>query len=183
MRDLVMPPRSGGVVHEILKDVTSVVIVGANGSGKSRLGAWLETQFTEMAIIARQKNPQNDGQPSSIFVHRISAQRGLTIEENVQSKTLEQAQRLTLYGSEHPSHGEATRFETKWQSSPTGHLLNNFQHVLAWAFAENGNAAIEFREQFRQDPKRLITPGESKLETAGRIWRAVMPQRDRKSVV
>lgn len=50
----------------------SMVIIGANGSGKSKLGAWIGKQ-----------TPNN--------THRISAQRALTFGNYIQQKSFEQA--------------------------------------------------------------------------------------------
>ena len=62
-----------------IKDVSSVIIIGANGSGKSRLGAWI------------------DAPDSKIPVHRISAQRALTMQEhNTPAKSAEMAERMGL---------------------------------------------------------------------------------------
>lgn len=44
----------------------SIIIIGANGSGKSRLGAWIEKQ---------------DGVAGN--VHRVSGQRNLNFSENI----------------------------------------------------------------------------------------------------
>ena len=58
----------------------ALIIIGANGSGKSKLGAWIEQQNLEK-------------------VHRISGQRSLNFSENISLKSYEQAETLVLYGS------------------------------------------------------------------------------------
>lgn len=55
----------------------SVIIIGANGSGKSKLGAWIEQQDLEK-------------------VHRIGAQRKLSFDKNIQLKSYEEAENLVL---------------------------------------------------------------------------------------
>ena len=65
----------------------SVVIVGANGSGKSRLGAWIE------------KNTDTE-----VVVHRISAQRALDLPDYAVMKSLEQSNNDLLWGNEQPRY-------------------------------------------------------------------------------
>ena len=69
----------------------SMIIIGANGSGKSKLGAWIEKQ-----------TPSN--------THRISAQRALTFGSYIQQKSYEQATNLLIYGRETPSDGHDDRW-------------------------------------------------------------------------
>ena len=59
----------------------SLIIIGANGSGKSKLGAWIEQQDMEN-------------------VHRIGAQRSLNFGDFIQLKSREQAENRLLYGAE-----------------------------------------------------------------------------------
>lgn len=78
---LFLPKQDGsGQKVEIVHN-GSVVIVGANGAGKSRLGAWIE------------KNTDRD-----IVVHRVSAQRALDIPEYAVVKSLEQSLNDLLWG-------------------------------------------------------------------------------------
>lgn len=60
---------------------TGVVIVGANGAGKSRLGAWME--FSS---------------PQSRLVHRVSAQKSLEMPPLASTSSLQSAEADLLYG-------------------------------------------------------------------------------------
>lgn len=64
----------------------AVIIIGANGSGKSKLGAWIE---------------QNDFEN----VHRIGAQRNLNFNENIPLKSYSQAEDLVFYGTSDSTNG------------------------------------------------------------------------------
>ena len=57
---------------EYYTEFNSVIIIGANGSGKSKLGAWIEQQDMEN-------------------IHRIGAQRNLNFKENIPLKSYSQA--------------------------------------------------------------------------------------------
>ena len=107
------------------ENVASIVIVGANGSGKSRLGAWIDS----LAI-------------KGLVVHRVSAQRALTINDYVQPRPLEQAGRLLYYGSDSPNVGYEHKVPHRWQRNPVGHMLNDFGYALAWLFAEHAKTVL-----------------------------------------
>jgi ABC-type lipoprotein export system ATPase subunit len=143
-----------------LTDVTSVVIVGANGSGKSRLGAWIDERTNR-----------------TIIVHRVSAQRALMIEEFIQPRPLEQATRLLFIGSVEPSYTFQHKKGSRWHDNPIGHLLNDFDIALSWLFAEHSKTAIDYREGCKNATGTIPPVSESRLETALRIWKEVMPQR------
>lgn len=59
----------------------AVIIIGANGSGKSHLGAWMEQQ-------------------DLTGVHRIGAQRTLNFNDNIPLKSYSQAEDLVLYNND-----------------------------------------------------------------------------------
>ena len=59
--------------------VNSVVIIGANGSGKSKLGAWIEKQ-------------------DRVTVHRIGAQRSTSWPNNLPQRNLEESLNIIFYG-------------------------------------------------------------------------------------
>ena len=59
----------------------AVIIIGANGSGKSKLGAWIEQQDMEQ-------------------IHRIGAQRNLNFQENIPLKSYSQAEDFFFYGTD-----------------------------------------------------------------------------------
>ena len=156
-----LPPKAPEAKPVPLENVSSVVIVGANGSGKSRLGAWIDTLALE-----------------GLVVHRVSAQRALTINDYIQPRPLEQATRMLMIGSDRPGHGYNQKIQLRWQSQPVSHLLNDFEFALSWLFAEHAKTAIDFREQCKASPNSPPPVTQSKLETARQIWKAVMPQRD-----
>ena len=68
-------PNENGQVEEVTTKNNSLIIIGANGSGKSRLGAWIE-----------EKDLQN--------THRVSAQRSLTFGEYINLKSYGSSERI-----------------------------------------------------------------------------------------
>ena len=70
MREIVIPINGES---KTISSEQNFVIVGANGSGKSHLGAWIEQQDANGSVL------------------RISAQRALSIPENITIKSEENA--------------------------------------------------------------------------------------------
>ena len=77
-------PDEKGNRREYKTTANSVILIGANGAGKSRLGAWIEQQKTDV-------------------VHRIGAQRGLNFSDHIPLKSYEESEDLVLY--KNTTHG------------------------------------------------------------------------------
>ncbi len=142
----------------------SVVIVGANGSGKSKLGAWIEQQDFEK-------------------VHRIGAQRNLNFNENISLKSYSQAEDLVLYGSNDEYQKRNKNYRWDRGQSYTTKLLDDFENVLAALLAmknnENDSFILECKEAervIRQKPQTPITA----VDRLQNIWNEVFPQRELK---
>lgn len=137
--------------------VNSVIIIGANGSGKSRLGAWMEDKYPDL-------------------IHRIGAQRSLTFGPYIQQKSFKQAQYTFLYGS------GGRDFGGRWGNAPdqTTALLNDYEHVLTAIIAQWHNEQREYIDACRNkeasgdahDPVPLMI-----VDKLKEIWRQVFPHR------
>src|SRR3954451_9379785 len=156
-----LPPKQKGTPNVRFEDVRSMVIVGASGSGKSRMGSRIE-------------------QMAGANAHRLTAQRALTIPAYVQPRAYEQAECTLLYGNydpgERPEQGAARKFGNRWGDEPASRMLGDFEHVLALLFADE---AKRNREYSRAALNTLPTdkPPKCKLDRLSEIWLAVMPQR------
>lgn len=156
-----LPPKQKGTSNISFDNVRSMVIVGANGSGKSRMGAKIEQMAGQKA-------------------HRLTAQRALTIPAYVQPRAYEQAECTLLYGNydpnQKPEQRAASKFGNRWGDEPASRMLGDFEHVLALLFADE---AKRNREYSRAALSALPTekPPRCKLDTLSEIWLAVMPQR------
>lgn len=71
-------PNTTGEKEEFETNARSLIIIGANGSGKSKLGAWIEQQDYDQ-------------------VHRIGAQRNLNFNENISLKSYSQAEDFVFF--------------------------------------------------------------------------------------
>lgn len=92
--------------------VNSLIIIGANGSGKSKLGAWIE---------------QQDGDR----IHRVGAQRSLNFSEYIPQKSYEEAEGELFYGVPEKVYWKKEK-KQRWGYGKeyTTKLLNDFDVVL-----------------------------------------------------
>lgn len=134
------------------------VFVGANGSGKSRLGAWLEMHNVETVL-------------------RISAQRALEIPESVIIKSEADAWNYILYGHEKEKN---KGYKWKWGKNYTTQLVNDYENVLASIFARMTNEHKAFfalcREYESRNESNPHTPDIISDKIID-IWNAVFPHR------
>lgn len=152
-------PASGGGGDQIeVPHNGSVVIVGANGSGKSRLGAWIE---------------RNAGG----LVHRISAQRGLDVPEYTQLKSLEQSTNDLLWGHEKPQYANAAhKWSHRWGNRPETFMQQDYGKVLSALFAANSERDRKHSEETRAR-QQYIAVADSPIDKLVRLWREILPHR------
>lgn len=158
----VLPDENNMVCSYSTKE-NSLIIIGANGSGKSKLGAWIEQQ--------------NIG-----HVHRIGAQRSLTFGSYIQQKSYEQSTNLLLYGTETVNPGSTNRWD--WDGEKynyTASMLNDYEHVLSALFALKTSQQEEYINECKQLEERgqaHKSVPEMVVDVLQRIWKSVFPHRN-----
>jgi ABC-type cobalamin/Fe3+-siderophores transport system ATPase subunit len=174
-KSLILPPREPNTQPEVLElEVDQpVVIIGANGAGKSRFGFWIEKN---------QLNPEK--------VHRISAQKSLDFPEYVRLTGLEQAEKELLLGTSHNPEAWGGVLETKlvhrWPMSQRSKLsvtvgLDDYEKALALLFArkaDRDDQVVKLIKQMQSEgknelPQLLHSPHETLLS----IWNDILPHR------
>ena len=144
-KKIYIPDASTSEGKKEIESTQSFVIVGANGSGKSHLGAWIE------------KNNKN--------VLRISAQRALSIPDNINIKDSEASWNKIFYGNE--TYKDKVY---KWsRGKETSTLTYDFESVISLLFSEDYSQLRRNREEKSQ----LKTIADIVEE----IWDKIMPQR------
>lgn len=157
---IVLPNRLGQGDNEIIQSENNIVIIGANGSGKTRLGSWIEQT-----------------QQRQLTVHRISAQKALNIPEYAEIKNLEQAEKGLLFGT-YEKHGSIDRkVIDRWGSNPETFLLNDFNKVLSILFAKSTKRDSDHSIQTRQQQIYIPVP-DAPIDIACKIWKDIMPHRE-----
>jgi energy-coupling factor transporter ATP-binding protein EcfA2 len=151
-----------GVQNEISSN-HSFVIIGANGSGKSRLGKYIEDNSAD-------KN-----------THRISAQRALNIPDFVSLKSFEEASDLLLYGTTDTNTVKQKIRGVKWGwNGYENKLINDYDNLLSSVFALKNKENDEFVKKCKiceadgkPHPDAPITVIDCLIE----IWQCIMPHR------
>ena len=156
-----LPDETGKKV-DFTTDVSSIIIIGANGSGKSKLGAWIEQQ--------------NYSQ-----VHRIGAQRNLNFNENITLKSYSQAEDFVFYGSDNKNWHAHKDQRWNWGKDYTTKLIDDFENVLAALIGLKNNENDHFVSECKIAAKNNSTPPtppQTSIDKLKAIWQEVLPERE-----
>ncbi|SKB64819.1 AAA domain-containing protein, putative AbiEii toxin, Type IV TA system [Acetoanaerobium noterae] len=146
-----------------------VVLLGANGAGKTRLSVKIE----ELNDTSFQR-PYN---PSQFLVQRLSAQKSLSISDTLIIKGLEASTREAYIGN---SNEYASKIGYRYGSNPATFLINDYDKVLSLLFAKN-NKLLE--DQNKMD-KLCVSQGKTRpeplktlIDIVEEIWSYLLPNR------
>lgn len=137
----------------------STVIVGANGSGKTRLAVECEQQLGAIA-------------------HRLSAQRMLALDPSIEKISEEAARNQLRYGYAKPQdYGdiEAARQNQRWGQSQPRFVLNDAGALLQVLFAEQANIAVESYNSMADGIKK--DSGDTFVRKLKAIFERILPNR------
>lgn len=134
----------------------SLIIIGANGSGKSKLGAWIEDQ--------------NLGK-----VHRIGAQRNIYFERDIIVRSYETAENMVFYGADN-TDSKAHRWG--WGKRRTTQLLDDFGNVLSAMIALFNDDNAETAKQYQECFEKKYIPHKKRITIIDKlksIWNDIFP--------
>jgi len=134
------------------------VFIGANGSGKTRLGVFIEKHLS----------------PNKIEVHRISAHRSLLLDPNVVPPSFEVATKRLLYGYDQGDY--RNKNIGRWGDKPETALLNDFEHLIAAQYAENNEISVKYRQN-QMGALNKNPPPKARIDKLKEIWETVLPHR------
>ncbi|MDJ1473759.1 DUF4435 domain-containing protein [Xanthocytophaga flava] len=153
--EIQLPTKKGNPNIDLILDFNQLVIVGANGAGKTRFGSRIEEAYL--------------GQ-----THRISAQKSLSMPREVSPKSKERAEKEFYYGTYYESYNEQTYIYQKkgsrWGDNFNTFLLNDFDKLLTLLHTEEYEDSLNYKEG------RINKPF-TKLDRVQRIWETVLPHR------
>lgn len=152
-------PTPAGPVNIEVKGGSSVVFIGANGAGKTRLGVFIDGTLSA----------------SHVEVHRIAAHRSLLLNPNVVPPSLEVATKRLRFGSDQGTFQH--KFGSRWQGKPETSLLNDFDHLLSALYAENNDVSVSYRQNQIQAPS-AEPPPKAKVDKLKEIWETILPHRE-----
>jgi hypothetical protein len=154
-------PEADGSRKEIITK-SSFLLIGANGSGKTRLGTWIEMEST-----------QKDK------VHRISAQKSLAMPDNTTPTSIKKAQSNLLYGNADIPEGQGVNYKTghKWSNKPAITLLNDYQKLMVYLFSDHTEEGAKYLAASKLTNDKVNTPT-TKLDLVKQVWEKVLPHRE-----
>lgn len=149
---LELPPLNGKQLPPVT-DKKSIVLIGANGSGKTRMSVWIEANN------------------SQFNVHRISAQKSLNMPTSTRPSDFEVSQSNLLYGST-VSDKNWSKHVKRWNNSPATHLLNDFSQLMEVLVTEDYVKSTQFRQEHMSGNNNFKNI--TRLETIRKIWENVI---------
>ena len=168
LRSLALPsPKSaprGGAPTTLVESEGPIVAVGANGSGKTRLGTWIEFESGHTELV-----------------RRISAQKSLAMPASATSIAVDRALTDLLVGyAETPSDpGNRVHYRRsqRWGQNPNVFPLSDFDKLLTYLFSDSNETNARYVEEVERVKERRIDPPETKLRATKRVWEGVLPHR------
>ncbi len=154
-----LPPQDPDGQPVTLEQGSRVVVVGANGSGKTRFGIRIEEQ-----------------NQSHTTVHRISAQKVLNLPDYAPVKNLEEAERELLFGRSNRHASIDRKIHDRWGGSPATFLLTDYEKLLGLLFAKTAERDRLHTEKTRATGTYVPVP-DSPIDSIVTIWSDLMPHR------
>lgn len=138
-----------------------LVIVGANGTGKTRLGAWIDNNSPEKNLVLR-----------------ISAQKLLSIPDDIRPMDLDKSLSDLLCGYQNATLEQFGNYKIghKWQNKPAITLQNDYTKLLTYLFSEENEVSRKYREDSSKSEDKIPVT-ETKLDKVKKIWEEILPHR------
>ena len=146
--------------ESFIEDKQSIVLLGANGAGKTRMSVWIDENTPELNV------------------HRISAQKSLDMPEYVSPTELKKAEDCFLYGTTADNRRwleKDGKRHSRWGNNPETHMLNDYRPLMEFLMTENFEKSIEYREKHKEGNQEF--DNETKLEKIKKIWEKVITHR------
>lgn len=150
-----LPTKKGQPNSNPTIDFNQLVVIGANGSGKTRFGSNIEQRYNQMT-------------------HRISAQKSLSMPDFVSTKSREVAEGEFLYGgwdkNDQNWYKTTGWLQNRWGNNLNTFLLNDFEKLMVLLHTEEYEQSLNFKENGGNKPN-------TKLDKIHKIWEIVLPHR------
>ena len=149
-----IPRKDNSNLELTLETGKTTIIIGANGSGKTRLAVYLEEQLGERA-------------------HRIAAHRALKLNPDVNKIPESKAKKYLTYGDAWDDISIYHRASRRWEGKAPTSLLNDFDYLLQYLFAQQNNLAVENHQKRNRGEE--ITNSKTKLDILQEVWERLLP--------
>jgi energy-coupling factor transporter ATP-binding protein EcfA2 len=152
-------PKAGRQSEQHETEKHSIIIIGANGSGKSRLGAWIESK-------------------GRIKIHRIGAQRILSWKPILTPRSYESSSNIFLYGAENINASLVDRNFIGSKDGKTYTERNDIDALFAAIFAKRTSELEYFDERMKKAPDKTLKREENIVDKIQQLWAMVFPYRN-----
>lgn len=149
-----IPRKDNSDLELTLETGKTTIIIGANGSGKTRLAVHLEEQLGEKA-------------------HRIAAHRALSLNPNIEKISEAKAKQGLFYGNPEWAKDISQRKSARWNNKSSTYLLNDFDRLLQYLFAQQNNLAVENHQKRKRGEE--IANSKTKLDILQEVWERLLP--------
>ncbi|MGF7141566.1 DUF4435 domain-containing protein [Roseimarinus sediminis] len=150
-----LPTKKGNQNTNPEIEFDQIVVIGANGSGKTRFGSEIEEKYNDIT-------------------HRISAQKSLSIPTYVSTKSKEVAYSEFKYGGWNQNNPEWNKTHgwkaQRWNSNLNTSLLNDYDKLMVLLHTEEYEQSLAYKENGGEKPS-------TKLDRIQRIFELVLPHR------
>ena len=153
-RSITLPRRDGA--NQTITTSRNLLFVGANGSGKTRLGAWLDINS-----------------PDQVRVFRISAQKSLAMPDTTTPTSIDLAEQDLVFGSAGAGSNKAHR----WQNKPATFFLNDFQKLMVFLFSDETEENAKFKVAQRHSASK-VEPPLTRMDKLKQAWESILPHRE-----
>lgn len=153
--EIQLPTKQGQPNSNPTIDFNQLVVIGANGSGKTRFGANIEERYNQIT-------------------HRVSAQKSLSMPEFVGTKSIEVAESEFRYGGW--GKGAEDYFKTsgwlnrRWGDKINTFLLDDYEKLMVLLHTEEYEQSLNYKENGGNKP-------DTKLDRIEKIWETLLPHR------
>lgn len=135
---------------------TSIMFVGANGSGKTRLAVQIENDLGASA-------------------HRIAAHRALILNTLVPKVSTIEAENGLFYGNAASNASLAHRQGNRWGNKASTMMLNDFDRLVQALFANQANIALQSHDKLHAGDYN--SPETTNLQKLQKIFERLLPHR------
>lgn len=151
-----LPPLLGQGQANLISDKNSIVLIGANGSGKTRMSVWIEF------------NNKNNCK-----IHRIPAQKSLNMPVKTNTSDRQSCQNNFWFGTEGLSGDEDLRkMNYRYHNNPSVSLIDDFSKLMVVLFTD------AFQQTWEEHEKNLMgitkVSKKIKLDRVKDIWENVI---------
>ncbi|WP_025118630.1 DUF4435 domain-containing protein [Bacillus sp. H1m] len=160
MKEIILPESAIDNFETRIETQTSIVFLGSNGSGKTRLGIELEKGLDPKTVM------------------RISAQKSLVIPNEISPTSIEVAKSNLMFGHFYQNFDASIQFKggNRWGNNPASSLLDDYGKLLTFLVSDNYEELLRHRRDSHQVNEKKESPT-TLLDSVIEIWESVIPHR------